>query len=521
MNAATINRDLLPTDTAALHALVRELLQRLKISDLRADRAEYRLRDLIRRLYGSKNERLNEAQRQFFGILEEQINPTPAQPMMQKASTTTNTKKKGGGRHPKPENLPIKRRLIDLPEEQKVGLIKIREEITEQIEFRPSQFYRLHLVRPVYAHPKKEHASILAALPPQVIPKAGVGPGFIAHVLVAKYVDCLPLYRQEGIDARGGVWISRQARCRYVDAAAHLLITIREQLKAKILGSAYVQVDETFTKLLDPERRGRSRDAYLWGYHAPHEKAVVLEFAPSRSGEILYDFFPSQWSGIAQTDGAPVYPRVFRHRPGIVHIECMAHLRRYVLEAIKSDECQAIPLLKDITELYRIERLARLWGLSHEARGLLRHAKAKPVLKRLQRKFRVLKHTAPPSGNLRDAVTYANGRWPHLVRYAKMGLGHVEIDQNGIERCFRSGKVGLRNYLFVGHPAAGWRSAVVYSVVASCNLVGVNPESYLTWVLPILAAGTNRSTAQGLLPHDFAKLPDTELFTHYAPSPSP
>jgi hypothetical protein len=204
-----------------------------------------------------------------------------------------------------------------------------------------------------------------------------------------------------------------------------------------------------------------------------------------------------------------------------MHIECMAHLRRYVLEAIKSDERQAIPLLRDITELYRIERQARLLNLNHDQRGLLRHAKAKPVLKRLQRKLRALEHTAPPSGNLREAVTYANGRWPHLVRYATITMGHVHIDQNPIERCFRSGKVGLRNYLFVGHPAAGWRSAVIYSVVASCKLVGVNPESYLTWVLPILAAGTNRSTAQGLLPHDFAKLPDTESFTHCAPSPSP
>jgi hypothetical protein len=245
----------------------------------------------------------------------------------------------------------------------------------------------------------------------------------------------------------------------------------------------------------------------------------VLEFSPARSGEILYDFFPARWSGIAQTDGAPMYTRVFRHRPGILHVECWAHLRRYVLEAIKSDEHQAIPLLRDITELYRIERLARLQDLTHDQRGLLRHAQAKPVLKRLQRKFRALEHSAPPSGNLRDAVTYANGRWPHLVRYAKVGCGHVHIDQNPIERCFRAGKVGLRNYLFVGHPAAGWRTAVIYTVVATCKLVGVNPESYLTWVLPILAAGTNRSTAQGLLPHDFAKLSDSESLTHCAPSP--
>ena len=200
-----------------------------------------------------------------------------------------------------------------------------------------------------------------------------------------------------------------------------------------------------------------------------------------------------------------MYPSVFKHRPNIVHIECMAHLRRYVLDAIKSDEHQALPLFKDITELYRIERQAKDRGLTHEQRGYLRHAKAKPVLKRLQTKFRVLERTAPASGNLRDAVTYANNRWPHLARYAKVGFGQVNIDNNRIEGPFRPTKIGLRNYLFIGHPAAGWRSAVVYSVVATCKLLGVNPENYIAWVLPKLAAATNK-TATGLLPHDYARL---------------
>jgi transposase len=503
--------DPLPADVAALQALVRELRSELKISTLRGDRLEYKLRDLIRRLYGAKSEKLNPAQRLLFGILEETPIEEPLPPATSNNTPTTAgvPKKKGGGRKPKPENLPIRRQLIDLPEEQKAGLVKIREEITEQIEYQPSSFYRLHLVRPVYAHPKKKHAPIVAALPPQVIPQAGVGPGFIAHVLTAKYVDHLPLYRQERIDARGGVWISRQARCRYVEAAAHLLITIRAQLIDRILRGGYVQVDETFTKLMDPDRRGGSHDAYLWGYHAPHEKAVVFEFSPSRSGAILHDFFPQAWVGIVQTDGAKMYPSVFKHRPNIMHIECMAHLRRYVLDAIKSDEHQAVPLMKAITQLYCIERQAKDQGLTHEQRGYLRHAKAKPILKRLQAQFRTLERTAPPSGNLRDAVTYANNRWSHLVRYAKVGFGHVNIDNNPIEGTFRPTKVGLRNYLFIGHPAAGWRSAVVYTVAATCKLLGVNPEGYIAWVLPKLAAATNQ-TATGLLPHDYALLPQND-----------
>jgi len=198
---------------------------------------------------------------------------------------------------------------------------------------------------------------------------------------------------------------------------------------------------------LDPERRGRSRDAYLWGYHAPHEKAVVLEFSPTRSGEILYDFFPSRWSGIAQTDGAPMYTLVFRHRPEILHIECWAHLRRYVLEAIKSDERQAIPLLRDITELYRIERLARLLGLTHDQRGPAAPCQGKAGLEAPAAQAPRLEHTAPPSGNLRDAVTYA--QWslaaPRALRESR--LWSRAYRQNPIERCFRAGKVGLRNYL--------------------------------------------------------------------------
>lgn len=523
--------DFLPAEVSALQAMVRALQSQLRISNLRNARLEYKMRDLLRRIYDTKSEKLNPAQRLLFGILDAAPIAGPATSAASNNQHTSKpAKKRGGGRRPKPENLPVRRRLIDLPVEKKAGLVKIREEISEQIEYQPSRFYRLQLVRPVYAHPKKAHAPVIAALPPQVIPQAGVGPGFIAHVLTAKYVDHLPLYRQERIDARGGVWIGRQARCRYVEAAAHLLITIRAQLSERILGSRYVQVDETFTKLIDPDRRGRSRDAYLWGYHAPEEKAVVFEFSPTRSAAIVYDFFPDKWAGIVQTDGAAMYPRVFKHRPNIIHVECMAHLRRYVLEAIKSDEREALPLLRDISELYRLERVAKDRQLTDEQRGYFRHAKAKPVLKRLQAKFRELERTAPSTGNLREAITYATNRWRHLVRYAKAGFGHVHIDNNRMEDKFRPTKVGLRNYLFIGHPAAGWRSAVVYTVVANCKLVGVNPENYIAWVLPKLAAATNK-TATGLLPHDYALLTERddedtaedvqlEAITDFEPSPS-
>lgn len=494
-------------DAPALRVRVRELESRLKISEARCAKLEYKLQDLLRRIFEPKNEKLNPAQRALFGLPEAGAAAPPVQTtaVSGSSSSTSAKRKKGGGRRPHPENLPVRREVIDLPEDQRVGLVKIREEITTQIEYQPSVFFRREIVRPVYASPQRAQAPIVAALPAQVIPQAGVGPGFVTHVVIAKYVDALPLYRQECIDARGGVWIGRQARCRYVEAAAHLLITIHQYLKHKILGSGYVQLDETFTKLIDPDRGGRARDAYLWGYHAPHEQALVLEFSPSRSGAILHNFFPRDWNGQVQTDGAKMYPGAFKHYPNLARFECIGHLRRYVREAVKAGESQALPLLKDITRLYRIEKEATHLGLTHAQRGLYRHAKAKPVLKRLQRRFRALERDAPLFGKLREAVTYANNRWRHLARYAKVDCGHIHIDQNAIERCFRPIKVGLRNYLFIGHPDAGWRSAVIYSVVGTCRLLDVNPEAYLLWVLPKLAAATNR-TATGLLPHDFKRL---------------
>ena len=504
-------------DPHALLARIHELESQLKISEARCGKLEYKLQDLLRRIHSPKSEKLNPDQWALFEIAG--TDTAFIQELKTAAGRTSNAqRRRGGGRRRAPENLPVKREVIDLPEDQKAGLVKIREEITEQIEYQPSQFYRLQIIRPVYVSRVRSHAPIVAALPVQVIPQAGVGVGFITHVIIAKYVDALPLYRQERIDARGGVWITRQARCRYVESAAHLLITIHQHLKRKILDGGYVQVDETFTKLLDPDRGGRARDAYLWGYHAPHERAIVLEFSPSRSGEILHRFFPRSWRGEVQTDGAKMYPGVFKYYSGIVHFECIAHLRRYVLEAVKAGEKAALPLLKEITRLYRIERQATDRGMNATQRGALRYAKAKPILKRLQRQFRALERDTPLFGKLREAVVYANHRWRNLARYARIECGHILIDQNSIERCFRPSKIGLRNYLFIGHPDAGWRSAVLYSVIGTCRLVGVNPEAYIRWVLPKLAAATN-STARGLLPHDFATL-HPEQIMNYGPSPS-
>lgn len=474
------------------------------------------------RVFGRSSEKLTDAQRELFGLPPDAPPPPlsdAAKAMMKEARKGTDDrgsdepKRQGGGRRrDRFENLPQVVELIHPPLEERVGKVWATQEITEVVERQPARDYRLLTVRSIWMDPKHQSKPVIADLPPelQVFPGSMYGLSFMISVILSKYEDHLPLYRQAGIDARGGVWISRQQRVRIVDNAAHLLITIAEQLKWKVLLSRYLQIDETLTKVMDPERRGRSHDAYFWGFLAPHEKAVYMKFTVERCEKTLFEFFPVGWHADVQTDGASWYASAFPDMPFLKHFECIAHLRRYVLAAMVAHEAEMAPILKDITELYRIERRVKRLKLTLEQRGLYRHALAKPILKPMRKAFWELKHdpkkTARLEGDGLEAVTYAHRRWQHLASYAKAANGHINIDNNPIERRFRPTKIGLKNWMAIGHPDAGWRAAVLYTVLGTCKLLNVNPEAYLRWVLPQLAVGTNHTTAEGLLPHDFAAL---------------
>lgn len=502
----------------ALKTRVRELETLLKFSELRYAKLDYKFRALLDRVYGAKADTLSPAQKLLFELLDQPgaliVEPAQTTPERSEAAGESQTKsRKGQGRQrkvPFPENLPEKREVIDLPEEQKKGLVKIREEITRQIDFNPGSFFWHVIVRPVYASPTRECPPRVMPLPPQVIPGSNLATGFIAQVVTARFADQTPYYRQEGIDARSGVVISRQTRQRCAEHVAHLLITIRAQLKQRILDSGYAQVDETFTKVLDPDRRGRSRDAYLWGYLAPREKAFVLEFSLSRSGQILHGFFDLGWGGAVQADGARMYPAAFKHRTEITLFGCLTHMRRKVVAALKLGESRLLPVYRDIRQLFRLEARADELKLTDEQRGHLRHVRSKPILKRIQKTLWNLREQEIKKGTLfgklKEAVDYAYHQWRRIALYGKLGNGHIHIDTNSIENCFRPGKILLKNVLFIAHPAAGWITAVLGTVFVTCKLVGVNPYDYLVWVLPQLASGTNKTTASGLLPHDFAAL---------------
>jgi transposase len=511
----TNNTVCFPGDAPSLLALVREqqasitaLREALRIEKLGRERAELKVKDLLRRMFGPKSEKLNALQGLLFGMASaaEQASAL-ARETLKRSRNALQRVYSGGGRRVSPENLPILDTVrLDLPQEQKAGLVWMRDEISYEQDYRPSQFFRRALVRPVYAHPKKLHGPVIAALPARVIPQSMVGPGFLAHMLVSKYVDHLPYYRQQRIDQRGGLWICDKARVRYTEKCALLLLTIYHQLIERILGSGYVSADETTVKLLDPDRGHKAQDSWLWTYLGPKVNTIVFQFSLTRGTENPQAFFPQNWHGELQSDGYGVYASLGRSRPGIVLFGCWTHARRRAVEALKSGEQRALPLLQEINELYAIETEAKDRGYTHQQRSYYRYAKCRPVFRRLKARFEEFKRTELPSSHLADAAKYALNRWSQLVRYAKPGYGHINVDQNPVESNIRPTKIGAKNWMHIGHPKAGWRSAVIYSIVGTCRLVKVDPLAYLTWVLPKLAAATNH-TATGLLPHDFGLLP--------------
>jgi transposase len=493
-------------ENRALRAELESLKQQLRHQKFVEQKLQSKIEDLLRRMFGPKSEKLAPNQRE---LLFEQIQTdaelseeVPPQPALRKPTVLSG--KRGGGRRPAPEHLPVERIEIDLPEADKAGLVRIREQITEELDYRPSQFIRRHYVRFVYAHPQKEHAPVMAPLPPRVLPQSGIGTALLTHMLVSKYVDHCPLNRLQQIAARVGVDLPRQKQSRCVEEAALLLKSVQENLVERILASHYAQVDETPIRVMDPDRGGHAAQAYLWTYLSPHENTIVFDFDLSRGRGNLQSFFPAHWNGVLQSDGYEVYDSFLARKP-IIHVGCMAHLRRYVVEALQDGGELLAALMLDIGELYRIEKQAREDRLDFPARAELRRQQSVPVLERLHRNFERARSQALPQSRLGKAATYALNQWPKLIRYADPSMGHVLIDNNSVERGIRPTKLGAKNWNFIGHPDAGWRSAVIYSIVGTCKLLKINPQHYLEWVLPRIAVATANGTT-GLLPHDFAAI---------------
>jgi transposase len=357
-------------------------------------------------------------------------------------------------------------------------------EKSERFEYIPPQVIRHEILRPKLACPCGQGGVSIAPLPPQLIEQGQAGASLVAHVLLSKYDDHLPLYRQEQQFLRLGVSFSRQRLCDWVEKGAGWLVAIVREMKRELLAGDYLQVDETPVKVMDPDVKGQCATGYLWLAGRPGGD-VIFEFHPGRGQEYARELVGA-FRGYLQRDGYSAYGALSRVEKGLVPVGCWAHVRRKFVEAAQLESAQAVEVVGEIRQLYLIEGRARAQGLREQQRLRLREELARPILEALQPHLEGLREKHLPQSPMGKAIRYALNEWQPLRRYLEDG--QLEIDNNLTENAIRPSAVGKKNWLFIGHPQAGWRSAVIYSLIVSCRRRQIDPWEYLSDVLRRLPA---------------------------------
>jgi transposase len=376
---------------------------------------------------------------------------------------------------------------------------QIGEERTFEIDVTPPKLFKREFVRPKYRHRlDRSLPPVVAPAPARPVAGGYASSGLLAWVALSKYVDHLPLYRLEGMSSRWGAPLSRQTMADWIRITADWLEPIYRQMHREILASGYVQVDETPVKCHDPdERRGSTTQGYLWVISRPGGD-VVFDWRLSRRHGELTSLLTENYQGILESDGYEAYASYARTHPGVVWVACWAHSRRKFFEAQSEQPKAARVALRLIARLYRLERQWDEAGVTAEARTQLRATGFARTLAWLHALAKRLRERVRPRSLLGQACDYLLALWAPLTAHVRHG--QTKLDNNLVENAIRPSAIGKKNWLFIGHPDAGQRSAIIYSLVVSCQRHGKDPFAYLRDILTRLPAMTNRDDLGPLTP---------------------
>jgi transposase len=469
---------------------------------------------LARRLFGAKSEQLDK--NQLLLLLQEAQAPGPAMgkesgPEAQQAEPPRPSKASLGkpkGRTPRlPEHLPVIEEVIE-PEPVKASPAlwrRIGQEVSERLDYEPAKFLRRRTVRPKYVlRDELDAVPVIAPLPGSLLERSIVTPGLLAQIIVSKYCDHLPLYRQESIYwSRHEVWLPRQTMAEWMGLAADWLKPVYRQIREEALEGGYLQIDETPIRYLEPGN-GKAKLGYLWAYGAPRQD-IVFHWETSRAAACLEAIIPGDFSGTLQSDGYQAYRSFARGRgEAIVHAGCIAHARRKFYEAKDQAPRQAGWVLRQFQNLYAIEENLRQTRAGPNLRQAVRASQSRPIMERLHRALLQwkTKHRFLPRSLMGAAIDYAIGQWPTLLVYLRDG--RLEIDNNLLENAIRPTAVGKKNWLFIGEAAAGERSAILYTIIENCRRREIDPFAYLKYVFSRLPSMTNRQIKE-ITPKAWAK----------------
>jgi transposase len=376
----------------------------------------------------------------------------------------------------------------------------IGKEVTEELECEPARFFIKRYIRYKYAAKNGEGVKI-ADLPERVIDKGIPGAGLLASILVDKYIDHLPLYRQKQRFARENIQIASSTIEGWTKEALLKLEPLYGQLVFDTKTKGYLQVDETPIKVLDSDKKGAAHQGYYWVYHAPLDGAVLFDYSPTRGSteplSILGNF-----KGYLQTDGYVVYEKYARSKD-ITHLACWAHARREFEKALDNDRPRAEKAMMLIQKLYAIERKAKEQQLDAAAIKELRLKESLPIVNEMGTWiFNEIKSTLPKS-QIGKAMAYAYARWDALSAYLYDGSLH--IDNNLVENAIRPIALGRKNYLFAGSHEAAQRAAMIYSFFAICKKHEVNPFHWLKYILENIMS-INHKNLKDLYPQNFKNI---------------
>ena len=460
----------------------------------RVEQLEHERAELKRLIFGAKSERfVPEENPEQLTLFEE----APAVELPREEDVSAHRRKrKKPVRQALPKHLPRQVIIIE-PAVDRSELKKIGEEITETLDYRPAKLIVIRRIRPKYVDPETDRVFI-AELPARPVDKGIAEAGLLASVVIEKYVDHLPIYRQVQRYKREGIPLARSTLEGWVAAVARLLEPLHKRLRKLIMESGYIQADETPIAVQDETKKGKTHRGYYWVYHAPDRESagglVLLDYDRSRHGDAPKAFLQG-YSGALQSDGYPVYDQ-FGDSPDkqVVAYNCWAHARRYFFKAQDEMPDQANEALYEIGQLYEVER--QIKHLPPKERAAARQEKASPILERF--KAWLEQNPGLPKSPWGQAVGYTLSRWEKLSRYVEDG--RIEIDNNLVENAIRPIALGRKNYLFAGSHDAAQRAAVIYSLLATCKKYDVNPYEWLRDVLNRIPTHPHKQLDE-LLPH--------------------
>ena len=378
---------------------------------------------------------------------------------------------------------------------------KIGEEETFEVDIVPPKLFKRRIVRPKYRHRlDRTRPPVVAPAPARPVPGGYVSAGLLAWITIAKYLEHQPLYRQEQMSPRWGARIPRQSMVEWIAWVALWLQSIYDAMRRELINGSYLQCDETPLRCHDPDVRGETVQGWLWAMSRPKGN-IVFEWRMSRRHAEATTLLAG-FKGVLQSDAYPAYANFAREHEGVVCVGCWAHARRRFHEALEHAPVQAAFVLRLIGQLYALEaKWDEAEWTEPAQRAHLRQRDFAGVLSLLKKVAVKLSARVLPKTRLGEACCYLLSQWEPLTRH--LHYGQTRLDTNLVENAIRPTKLGAKNWLFIGHPEAGDRSAIIYSVIGSCRRHGIDPLVYLRDVLTRLPAMTNQADVTPFLPSNW------------------